>query len=86
MEFLHVGIYRQRYRELLAEVPVFGNQPPDPFVIQCPRCGDTYLADLGPYDEPFDLEEQEWAATVRLARECPDHSHRFTVGLDADAG
>ncbi len=23
-------------------------------------------------------------ATVRLARECPDHAHRFTVGPEAD--
>ncbi len=84
MEFLHAGIYRQRYRELLAELPVFGDQPPDPFTIQCPRCGDTYVAELDPYDEPWDLEEQEYAATVRLWRECPDHTTRFTVNLDAD--
>ena len=41
MEFLHAGIDRGRYRELLADHPVFGDQPPDPFVTQCPRCGDT---------------------------------------------
>ena len=80
MEFLHARIYRQRYRELIAEVPVFGDRPPEPFTIACPKCGDVYLAELAPYDEPWDLEEQEWEAVVRLDDECPDHAHRFEVG------
>ena len=37
------------------------------------------LANVGPDEEPFDLEAQEWAATVRLDAECPDHAHAFTV-------
>lgn len=77
MRFLHAGVYVQRHRELVADAPVSGDTPPGPFTVVCPRCGDTYVADIGPYDEPWDLEEQEWAAVTLLAGECPDHAHRF---------
>lgn len=67
-------------RALIAQVPLFGEQPPEPVMIACPRCGDDYFADLAPYEEPATLEEDEWAALVRLEVECPDHAHRFTIG------
>jgi hypothetical protein len=38
------------------------------------------FADLGPYDEPRTLDEDEWSALVRLEGECPDHADRFSVG------
>ena len=46
----------------------------------CPRCGWTYLADT---EEDLDVggaDDYEYAATVRLERECPDHAHAFVVG------
>lgn len=58
-----------------------GELPLEPFTVQCPRCGDTYVAELAPEDEPWDLEAQEWEAVTRLHDECPDHAHVFAVGL-----
>jgi len=52
---------------------------PEPVTIECPRCGVVYVADLGPFEEPWAFEEQEWAAPEQLAKECSDHRHRFAV-------
>lgn len=77
MRFLLATLHRARYRELVAESG--GDLPLEPFTLDCPKCGAVYLADLAPEDEPWDIEEQEWAALVRLDAECPDHPHRFTA-------
>jgi hypothetical protein len=79
MQWVHARIHRAELRALIAASPIFGEQPPEPVLIACPRCGDEYVADLGPYDEPETLEGDEWAALVRLDEECPDHAHRFSV-------
>ena len=80
MQFLHAQPHLYRLRELITSVPVFGERPPEPVVIRCPRCLDQWFADLEPYEELSDLEELEWEAQAKLFKECPDHSHRFTVG------
>jgi hypothetical protein len=77
MVFLLASLHRARYDALVAEVG--DDQPLAPFTITCPRCGAVYVADLEADDEPWDIEEQEWAATMRLLVECPDHAHRFAV-------
>lgn len=71
MQLLHARVHRTRLRELIAAVPVFGDQSPEPLMIACPACGDEFFADL---------EALEWGALVRLEGECPDHAHRFAVG------
>ena len=80
MQFLHAQLHLYRLRELITSVPVFGDRPPEPLLIACPKCGDQFFGDLEPYEEPWDLEALEWAALVRLEGECPDHAHRFAVG------
>jgi hypothetical protein len=52
----------------------------DVLLIGCPRCRDQYFADIEREAEPLALQEARWAARVRLAEECPDHSHWFVVG------
>ncbi len=79
MTFLHARIHRSRLRDLIAQTPVFGDQPPEPVTISCPKCGDEFFADLEPYEEPWWIEEAEWTAMMRLHEECPDHAHRFDV-------
>lgn len=80
MILLQARIHRDELRALIAAAPVFGEQPPEPVFVTCPTCGDTWFADLAPYDEPVTLEEDEWEAVVHLDEECPDHAHRFEVG------
>lgn len=80
MLFLHVAVHRARYRELVAAEPIPGLTAPEPVTVACPKCGDLFVAELDPYDEPPDLEEQEWEGMSLLARECPDHPHYFETG------
>lgn len=80
LRFLLASLYRDRYRELVADLPIFGERPPEPFTVECPTCGALYLADKTTYDEPYDLDGLEWEALTRLADECPDHPHAFAVG------
>jgi hypothetical protein len=80
MLLLHVGVHRARYRELIAIRPIPGQEPPEPLTVDCPRCGDRYVAELHPYEEWPDLEEQEWEAVTALEAECPEHAHFFEVG------
>jgi hypothetical protein len=80
MLFLHVGVHRSRYRELVAAEPLPHLVAPEPFAIACPTCRDLYVAELAPYDEPPDLEEQEWAAVTLLEAQCPDHTHYLETG------
>jgi hypothetical protein len=77
MYWPHARIHRADLRELIAASPIFGAQPPEPVMIACPRCGDEYLADLAPHEEPLELEAEERAALERLEGECPDHAHKF---------
>jgi hypothetical protein len=79
MQWLHARIHRDELRALIVAAPIFGEMPPEPLLIACPRCGDEYVADLGAYEEPVTMEEDEWAALMRLDGECPDHAHRFTI-------
>ena len=79
--FLMARIHPGRLRELVAA----WNLPPeyapiDMIIVACPRCGAEFFPDLDPEEEPITLEEDEWAARVRLDGECPDHAHRFEVG------
>jgi hypothetical protein len=53
MRFLHASIHRDELRALIAAAPVFGDIPPEPVMVDCPTCGDTFFADLAPYDEPL---------------------------------
>ena len=79
--FLLARLHHARLRELVAGYGIPAELVPEPRIIQCPRCGDEFFADIDPAgDEPRWLEEDEWEALVRLDGECPDHAHRFAVG------
>ena len=80
MLLLHIGVHRARYRELVGAEAIDGVEPTEPFTAQCPKCGDTCVAELFPHEEPPDLEEQEWGAVAALEAECPDHAHYFETG------
>ena len=78
MDFLHARIHHARLAELRA-----GAASPFDFArgvvfVHCPVCGDAYFADRSPEVEPILLNGK--AAQVKLAGECPDHAHRFSVG------
>jgi hypothetical protein len=68
-----------RYRELIAMKPLVHEEPPEPITVECPRCGDLYVAELQPYAEWRDLEEIESKYDLALGPECPDHRHFFEV-------
>ena len=72
-------LHRADYRRQVEAAGVPLDHAPDPVEVRCPRCGALYVADLEPDAEPWDLEALEWAATVRLEAECPDHAHAFAV-------
>ena len=59
MLLLHVGVHRARYRELVAMRPIPGQEPPEALTVDCPHCGDRDVAELHPYEEWPDLNEQE---------------------------
>ena len=60
MWWRHAGVHRARFRELVAGEGLPAELVPEPVRITCPRCGDWYLADLGPEEpEPWDLEALE---------------------------
>jgi hypothetical protein len=40
MQWLHARIHRAELRALITATPIFGEQPPEPVMIACPRCGD----------------------------------------------
>ena len=80
MDFLHARIHRVRLLQLLASWRSRGMPAVTVLLIDCPRCHDQYFADAERDVEPFILQEARWAARVRLAQECPDHPHRFSVG------
>ncbi len=79
MEFLHARIHHARLHELSATGQTSADFARDVVFVHCPTCGDAYFADLDPEEEPQLLDDEEWAAQTRLAGECPDHAHRFTV-------
>ena len=79
MRFLLAAAHRAAYRRQVEADSIPLDHAPDAVEVHCPRCGALYLADLGPDEEPWDLEALEWAAAVRLDAECPDHPHAFAV-------
>ena len=79
MDFLHARIHRVRLLQLMATWRARRVGLPDVLLISCPRCRDQYFADVERNVELLALQEARWAARVRLAQECPDHPHRFTV-------
>jgi hypothetical protein len=79
MRFLLAAVHRAAYRRQVEAAGVPLDHAPDLVDVRCPRCGDLYVADLEPDDEPSDLEALEWAATLKLEAECPDHPHAFAV-------
>jgi len=85
MVFLHAGVHRAAYRQLVSATDALRAIPLEPVTIICPGCGDLYVASLALDEEPFDLEEQEWEATCILDAECPDHRHYFEVGGETPA-
>jgi hypothetical protein len=64
----HARVHASRYRELIAMKPLAHEEPPEPVTVECPRCGDLYVAELQPYEDYPDLEEMEWEAGRRLRR------------------
>ena len=80
MIFLHAGIFRSKFRDLVGSASALKPIPIEPITIECPKCGDLYIADLALDEEPFDLEEQEWEALYELEAECPDHRYCVAVG------
>ena len=76
MRFFHTGVYPDRYRALL--VAATEEAALEPFLSICPRCGDCYCADPAE-DDGLGLEDEAYAATIWLQRECPDHAHLFDV-------
>ena len=79
MDFLHARIHRARLLQLLVSWRSYGQPVFNVLLISCPRCRDQYFADVERDVELLTLQEARWAARVRLAQECPDHPHRFTV-------
>ena len=51
--------------------------PQMPSDVECPRCRLRYVATLVDGRDPWMLAACEYAATMRLLRECPDHPHTF---------
>lgn len=47
--------------------------------VACPDCGQVFVADLAPDEDPWELEACEFEALDRLIHECPDHAHMFVV-------
>ena len=81
MHFLLASLYGAEYRQQIAAAGLSLDVAPDIVPVDCPRCQAGYVAERAIDDEPWDLEACEWAALVRLDRECPDHPHRFVVEL-----
>ena len=79
MRFLLASLHRADYRRQVEAAGVPLDHAPDVVAVRCPRCDALYVAELAPDEEPWDLEAAEWAATVRLDGECPDHPHAFAV-------
>ena len=80
MVFLHAGVHRHEYRQLVGAVDALRAIPLEPATVTCPGCGDLYIATLTLDEEPFDLEALEWEASCMLETECPDHRHYLEVG------
>lgn len=80
MRFLLASLFRAEYRAQVAAAGVPLEVAPDVVEVRCPRCELLYVADLAVDADPWDLEADEWEATVRLDAECPDHPGRFAVG------
>jgi hypothetical protein len=59
--------------------PLARDEPPEPIEVRCPECGESYFADMDPYEDWPDLEAQEWEAEQALTSECPDHPHFVEV-------
>jgi hypothetical protein len=55
----HARVHIARYRELIAMKPLAHEEPPKPVTVECPSCGDLYVAQLQPYEDWKDPEEME---------------------------
>src|SRR6476646_2883417 len=82
MRWLLASMYIRRHREIVAAEGVALHHAPDVVDITCPDCGQTYIADLEPDEDPPELEWLAWLAEQRLGKDCPDHAHRVDVGCD----
>ena len=81
MRFLHLHVHRRRYRDAVIARATFEVEFREPPAVDCPRCGWTYFADIEEDLSPLEAEEWVYLAARRLTRECPDHPHRFDVGM-----
>ena len=79
VRFLLGSLHRADYRRQVEAAGIPLDHAPDVVDVRCPRCDALCVADPAHDAEPWDLEAQEWAATVRLDGECPDHAHAFAV-------
>ena len=79
--FLHAQIHRVLLAELVTAQLAADKSPPRQSVAICPTCGQTYVADIEPHENPLDLDLEGWEALAKLDGECPDHPHSFVVGV-----
>lgn len=79
MRFLLASLYRPEFRAITDRVYVPPGLEPMVLHVACPGCSQDYVAELGEDVDPWDMEESEYKAIVRLHDECPDHPHRFVV-------
>jgi hypothetical protein len=80
MRWLLASRYIRRHRDIVAAEGVELRHAPDVVDVVCPGCGQTYIADLEPHEDPPELEWPAWLAEQRLAKDCPDHIQRMAVG------
>ena len=81
MRFLLASLYRPEFRTITERIYVPPGPEPMVLHVECPECSQDYVADLGMDVDPWDMEEAEYKAMVRLQEECPDHPHQFAVQL-----
>ncbi len=77
MRFLLARLYRAEYEYRRAARLQAELLPAMPTGVECPRCRLRYVAKLVDGRDPWMLEACEYAATMQLLRECPDHPHTF---------
>ncbi len=79
--FLHTRVHQAIYRERYGALTVKDARRMSAVHVTCPRCRTLYFAEQRPLEDD-EVETDVADARLRLAWECPDHPHRFSVGED----
>lgn len=80
MLFIHAGVHQTRYRQLVSMPRFGGHEPPQVFTVNCPYCGDLYIADLDTHEGRPNFDALAREAIAALATDCPDHRHYMEIG------